>query len=255
MKRFLFIISANILFISGLFSQNQKPTGFINSISEFSVNYGFHFPGADLAERFGEGHTVGISFNYKTDQNWKWGVNANYLFGSKIKEPRYMNNILTSSGDVIDQGGVLAAMLTNERGGIFSVSLGKIISTNKVNKNSGILLQVAPGYMYHQILIDLRDNNTPQLMGDYKKGYDRLSGGFVLEEFIGFVHYDDNRLFNFYGGFEFRQGITKSLRPWDFDLNAADTKTRIDLMFGIKVGWIVPIGKKENPEQEHTFYY
>ena len=252
MKKTLLFLLINLVLFSG--AKAQRTADSLTSITQFAVTYGFHFPGADLADRFGSASTVGLNFNYKTNANWIWGVSGNYLFGSNINEPNHMDNITTSTGAIIDQGGIIATVLKTERGGIFGFSVGKIFPTNRINPNSGILVQISPGYMYHQILTETEENNTPQIMDDYKAGYDRLSGGFQVEQFIGFVHYDDNNLYNFYGGFEFRQGFTKSLRPYDFDLMSSDTKNRVDLMFGIKVGWIVPIIKRENLEREHIFY-
>jgi hypothetical protein len=92
----------------------------------------------------------------------------------------------------------------------------------------------------------------PQLDKTYRKGYDRLTGGFYLSQFIGYMYLDPKKYINFYVGIEFHEGFTKGYRPWQFDINAPDKKSRIDGMAAIKVGWIIPAYRKEKVEQ---FYY
>ena len=51
----------------------------------------------------------------------------------------------------------------------------------------------------------------------------------------------NSKLLNFYAGFEFVQGFTKSQRDWIFDEMRKDNSNHLDLFYGIKVGWILPI--------------
>lgn len=42
-------------------------------------------------------------------------------------------------------------------------------------------------------------------------------------------------------GFEFNQGFTKSLRDWDFTERRKLDGNRIDLRFGIRATWTIPL--------------
>ncbi|MBI9035886.1 MAG: hypothetical protein JEZ03_15600 [Bacteroidales bacterium] len=224
------------------------------TIKYITANYGFHFPGGDLAERFGPASTIGAGFGYKTDANWLWEFNADFLFGNVLREPDFMENLYTSQDHIIDAEGIFSQITPSERGGMFNARVGKIFPVFGPNPNSGIQISVSPGIMYHKIHIEVDNNNAPQLIDDYKKGYDRLTFGYNLEEFIGFIHFDNSNLFNFYGGFEFRQAITKSIRAFDFDKMSSDNKQRIDLMYGIRVGWMIPIFREKRAVEEFIYY-
>ena len=71
--------------------------------------------------------------------------------------------------------------------------------------------------------------------------YDRLTSGIQLSQFIGYQHMSNNRLTNFYFGFDFLQGFTKGRRDYQIDLMGPANEKRIDLLWGIKFGWIVPV--------------
>ena len=71
------------------------------------------------------------------------------------------------------------------------------------NSNSGILLMGGAGILQHKIRYEIPDNNAPQLSSEHKKGYDRLSNGPSISQFIGYVHFGNNRTINFHIGAEF----------------------------------------------------
>ena len=78
------------------------------------------------------------------------------------------------------------------------------------------------------------------LSGDYKKGYDRLTNGLTLKQFIGYQHLDPNLRLNFFAGFEFLEGFTRSRRDFDFDTRRKDQTDRLDLLWGFRVGLVLP---------------
>lgn len=253
-KSKIFSLILGLVFISSnLWAQRDIEDTTI-TIKYFTANYGFHLPGGDLADRFGPASTIGGGFTYKTDANWLWEINADFLFGNDVREPNHMQNILTSQNQIIDSEGIFPNLTPSERGGMLNVGFGKIIPLFGPNPNSGIQLKLSPGIMYHKIHVEVENNNAPQLMDDYKKGYDRLTFGYNMEEFIGFVHFDNSNIFNFYAGFEFRQAITKTVRAYDFDLMSSEDKSRLDLMFGIRVGWIIPVFREKKAVEEFIYY-
>ncbi|MCK6649378.1 MAG: hypothetical protein L6Q66_06965, partial [Bacteroidia bacterium] len=95
-------------------------------------------------------------------------------------------------------------------------------------------------------------NNIPQLDSDYKKGYDRLTNGFLLSQNLGYLYLSNNRIANFYIGFECMQGFTQNRRSYNFDQMKQDTEKRVDILYGGKVSWILPLYKKA-PKEFYTY--
>ena len=99
----------------------------------------------------------------------------------------------------------------------------------------------------------MADNTAPQLLDDYKKGYDRLAGGLGISEFIGYTYLSNSKLINFYLGFEINQSWSKPKRDVNFDTGEPNPKlNRYDVLYGIKVGWIIPLFKRL---PEKYYYY
>ena len=216
-----------------------------------SFHFSFQIPGNDLAKRFGSNSNVGGSFMIKNKNNWLFGADYNFLFGNIIKEDTILKMISTKAGSIIGGDGIFASVNQFERGFYADLKLGKIFSFKKPNPNSGVLVTGSVGFLEHKVRTEVTDNTAPQLMGDYKKGYDRLTNGVGISEFIGYLYLGNNRLTSFYAGFEFIQSWTRSKRKWDFDRMGADNSKRFDTLYGIKVGWIIPLYKRASK----TGYY
>ncbi len=213
------------------------------------VNYSFHVPGGDLEERYGVSSTIGAGFSIKTKHNITLGIEGNYLFGGHLKDgTSILDNLMTESGNIINMYGEYATIALTQRGMYAGLKLGYVFPVFGPNSNSGIFVNIGGGWLHHKIRIENKDNNAPPVLGDYKKGYDRLSGGLALREFIGYKYLSNNEMVNFYAGVEFYQARTKSLRAYDFDLMAPDTKDRRDFLYGFRVGWIFLIYDK-HPEK------
>ncbi len=252
------IISLSAFLFSLFYSasaQNVKDSSLFFPMIKFS--YAFQIPGGDLAKRFGHNSNVGLNFSIKTKKNWIYGANGSFFFGDRIKENGILDSMKTSTssgpntGFIIDQNGHPATVRLFERGFTISLHVGKIFNVLAKNKNSGLIIYGGPIFIRHKIKIDDIGHQSPQLVKEYLKGYDRLTAGFGVNEFIGYVYLGNKRMLNFFCGFEFTQAFTKSQRSYDYDLMKADTEKRIDLLYGIRVGWILPIYKK-TPQQ---FYY
>jgi hypothetical protein len=219
----------------------------------FSGSYMVQFPGGDMGKRYGVNSNIGGSFMLKLKSNFILDLNANYLFGSNLKgdAATIFDSIKTSNGNVINENGEYAKIRTFERGYFIGGRVGKVFPLNKRNPNSGILFMAGGGILQHKIRIENDGNNTPQILGDYKKGYDKMCIGFSATEFIGYVYFSKRQLLNFYIGVELYQGFTKSGRSYDYPLMKKDTYQRLDLLNSIKVGWVIPIYKRV-PD---TYYY
>ncbi len=77
--------------------------------------------------------------------------------------------------------------------------------------------------MQHKLKYNFAKDLLPQLEGDYVKGYDRLSNGFMTYQFIGYQHMDPRQYVSLIGGVEFYQGYTQSRRGYNYDTRTFDT--------------------------------
>lgn len=210
------------------------------------ANYSYGWPGGDLKDRFGGNSTIGGGFDLKLRNNWIFGAHYDYIFGGKVKNgDSLFSAIDTEDGFLIDRNGELNTALLFERGYHVSVRFGKLFPIWSPNPNSGPFVTAGIGYLQHKIRIENSGNTIPQVIGDYKKGYDKLSSGLAISEFVGYMYFGNKRLISFYGGIEFTQAFTRSRRSYDFNLERYDDTKRLDLMYAIKVGWIIPFYKRK----------
>lgn len=246
--KYIFFLTVFVYLLNishSLFSQNNLRDSSI-TIPMFSFHYAFQMPGNNLADRFGENSNIGAGFALKTSGNWIAGLDFNFIFGNNIKEDSTLRHISTPDGNIIGGNGIFADVSQFERGFYFTAKLGKVIPSIGPNPNSGILFTVSPVFFQHKIRTEVVENIVPELLGDYLKGYDRLTNGFGISQFLGYMYMGNNRLTSFYIGIEMVQAWTKNRRSWDFDLMTADSKKRYDTLIGVKFGWIVPLYRKSN---------
>ena len=213
------------------------------ALSSIELQIGFHAPVGDLAERFGGNGAIGAAYRYKNKSNWQIGLEGSFLFGNKVKEP-VATGILSSEGFVIDKLGGFTELLVLERGMIITGSIGKIVPLLGPNKNSGFIFRVGAGLLQHKIRLETRKNEVPQLEGEYIKGYDRLTNGLTLHQFIGYQYLSNRKLVNFSLGVEGYQAFTQSRRDFNFDLQRRDDEKRLDSLYGVKLSSIFPIYRK-----------
>ncbi len=206
------------------------------------ISYSYQFPGGDIAKRYGDNSTIGVGLRYKTVKNFIYSFDANFIFGNDIKNTdSILKMVLTHDGYIIDGNGTYALYALYERGYNLNFNFGKIIPMFNSNPNSGLMLTGGVGYMLTRMKIDNQHRTAPQISGDYALGYDMLTGGLMFNQFVGWFFMGNSRLTNFYGGFEFQQAFTKSLRDWDFSTMKKDNNSYFDYFIGIKVGWMLPI--------------
>lgn len=234
-------------------SQNKSKNNVLDSaftIPMITANYGMQWPGADMKETFGMNSQLGGTFAIKNKKQWFYGITGNFLWGRNVNKTDILNHLKTSEGYIIDNEGRLTQIYFEERGSSFFLIGGKVFNVLTQNNNSGILVYGGVGTLHHKIRIAFKDDIN-LLTEEYKKGYDRLSFGYALNAFIGYMHLSKNRFLNFYGGFDFTQGWTNNLRKFNYDTRQEDTKTYSDMLYGFKVGWIIRLNKRTQQE----YYY
>lgn len=249
MRKTLLLLIISGLSFSGKAQVSVKDSSIFTPLVTFS--YAFQLPGGDLADRFGSNSNIGLGFQFKTRNYWIVGAEGSYLFGNTIRENGILDSINTEGGFIIDGNGLFADVHIYERGWSATAVGGRMFPMKKPNPNCGIVTTLGIGLLQHKIRIENGGNTAPQLSKEYRKGYDRLTNGLCLTEFIGYYYLGNKRRINFFGGIEMVQAFTKSRRSWDFDLMAQDTKQRLDLLFGLRAGWVLPLYKKS----ANTYYY
>lgn len=211
-------------------------------------SYGIQVPGGDLASRFGVNQTIGMAVTYKNKSGWMFTAEGDFFFGNKITEANLFSQLTTSEGTIIGVDGYYGDIRVFERGYYVTLGVGRLFNVLKPNPNCGFIVEGSVGFMQHKIKIQDKKNSVPALQGDYVKGYDHLTNGLAVREFVGYLYVGNRRLVNFYGGIECVQGFTQNRRDYNFNDMGADKSNRLDLLFGVRVGWIIPLFKEAADE-------
>jgi hypothetical protein len=249
--RILFFVFCLTLGFQGYSQRNLRDT--VIGTPWVAVHYGANGTSADLADRFGFVNHIGAIAGYKTSKNWFWGLDGNFIFGNKINETGILDNLVDSYGNVTDINGDIGKIYILARGFNVNLAVGKIVPISKKNRNSGLFFHAGAGYLLHKLRIETQDQVIPQLELDYRKGYDRLTIGINTHQFAGYAFLAQHGFVNFYGGFYAQQGFTKNQRNIFFDQPgvSVDKNTRFDVQYGLKIGWFIPIYKR----QPKDFYF
>ncbi len=246
-----------VLFVFILFAWEQAQSQIsladsIVSVPLIDMSYGFQIPGGDLSERFGNNSNMALSVYYKTKKNWLYGVGASFLFSSNVKDQGPIETYLDDDGIPLGLSGLPADIFFYQRGFTLEGKIGKLFSAGINNPNSGFMVVLGGGIMQHNIRVEDDNADIPMLnFRDNRKGYDRMTFGPMLSQFIGYRHLSNRRLINFFVGFEFMQGFTKSVREVQYDIGYTDQSQRLDLLYTIRAGWTLPLYKKAPQE----YYY
>lgn len=232
-------------------SNAQKNESKPESFPYIFATYSLQAPGGDMSERFGISSDIGGGAGYKTKTNWMLGAEATYIFGNTVNENTLIN-LMNSYDQITNMYGEISEINVRQSGMQIKGSIGKIIPVLKNNKNSGIYIRGSLGLLHHKIYIENLGNNTPQILDDYRKGYDRLSNGLSVSEFVGWQNFSDKGAYHFMVGFEFVQAWTENRRTWDYSSNQKLDNKRLDLLYTFKVSWFIPFRQKE---ATGYFYY
>jgi hypothetical protein len=245
-SRYILSISLLLMTLSSAFAQEKKTTqtAIIPSY-DVDISYAAHLPAGVLANRFGWNNNLGIGVHYKNPKLFFYGISGSYFFGYNVKED-VLKNLRTKEGEIIGKDAENAFMVIDQRGFNAGAHIGKIFPLSKKLPESGIRVSVGLGYLQHWIRIKDDNATVPGVTGDYKKGYDRLTAGGVLSEFVGYQYISKRGFLNLFAGFELMQGVTKSQRSWDFDLMQRNDKLCLDLLQGFRIGWTLDIRQRKS---------
>lgn len=236
MRLFIIMIMLSIYGVLGAQdSYNRDPA------LTFALAYGYQIPGGDFAERFGSSFYLSSQIGILNKNNWSLNLDGGLLFGDRVKED-VLAPLRTQEGNIIGNDRALADIQLRARAVYLGLNLYKVLVISDAYPRSGIRLGIGSGFFQHKIRIqDDPQRAVPQLTEELKKGYDRLSNGWYISQFVGYQYLSNDRRINFYAGFETMQAFTQNRRSINIDTGMTDTKNRLDATFGFKVGWILPL--------------
>lgn len=213
-----------------------------------NFSYGPVAPLADLADRFNSGFSIEFAADYAPKESpWLFGVMGQYIFGNSVKED-VLSDLRLENGTLVGNQRSAADINLRMRGLFAGARVGRIIALGK-NKRAGIKLAMGLGLLGHRIRIqDDVNQSLPPVEGAYSKGYDRLTAGPAIYNFVGYQQLSRNGRVNFFAGAELITGFTKSQRKYDFATAASLTGNRLDMLGGVRLGLILPFYVGEGRE-------
>ena len=218
-------------------------------------NVGHDLPGGDMAQRFSNSWRLGPALLYKTKSNWLFGAKFDFIVGKNVNEDSLMINIRdkyqTYSKNLfqfINNDGQRIGVPVYERGYAVGLSAGKIFNTTKLHPDNGIVVLTSVGFMQHRINIYDKDKSVMSLRGQYLKGYDRLANGIFVEQYLGYMYFSKSRLINFTLGADLLVGFTQGRRDYLYDVMRPDHAKRLDVLFGLRAGWFIPMFKRSSED-------
>jgi hypothetical protein len=256
-KRFFFFLFCLILFSTRGFSQIETRISKTDSAGLFVIlapNFTYNIVLADLRKDYGNNLAIGADIGLKLKSNWSIDFGFKYYFGGKVSQDLIdcTFKYLTMDGYFISDGVATTEIELEFRGISFHLQTGKIIPVTKRYRNSGIWIKMGLGVTQHFLNIKNPEDKVLSLAGEYKKGYDKLTLGFSLYQFIGYAHMNKRNLFCMYGGVEFMENFAKRQRKYDYSLMRKDNTKRFEALIGFKIGWIIPL-YRHNPNE--VYYY
>lgn len=229
--------------------QGQEGLDNEGPVIAYHISYGLQWPGGDLADKFGLNFNLSNAVEFMTPNNWIVGLKGAILFGTEVyADP--ISGLRSPAGYLFADNNNIADVSLRQRGMHLNANFGKLIPVSSSNKRMGIRATVGVGLLQHKIRVQEDPQGfVIQITGDYKKGYDQLTNGLAISQFIGFQYMAPNRRLNLFGGFEFVQAFTQNRRDWDYFSFSKDDTARTDLLMGFRVGLILPFYLETNPDE------
>jgi hypothetical protein len=220
----------------------------------FPIGISAAIPEGDLKTQYGSFGIMNIGVFYRTKSNWLFGTDFSYFFGNNVKiNP--LNGLYISNNNMIGNDGLPSNVSRSFRGLLApTLKVGKVFPMpigKKADENSGIAIILGGGYMAHKIRYADESRNIPLLQSDVLKGYDRLSTGLGLQETLSYLYLSSSRTVNYTIALDFYQGFTQNRRV-NYDLQKTLPAKRLDFMYAIRIGWVLPVyGQRSN---EYYYY-
>lgn len=220
---------------SGSISSQTHAMNEVNTLS-FSASFAYAFPVDRLSDRFGSGYQVAGMVEWMNwPGNWIMGLEGRYGYGADVRE-NVLAFLQDRDGEIVGRDLSLSNVFLSARLMTIGLYSGKLHSLSKENARSGIRWTIGLAHLRHWIKVNDEMRSLPQIEGDYGKGYDRLTAGYALTQFLGFQHVSLDRRLNIIVGFDLMEGFTRSQRDYDYQLQMGDKSTRMDMTIGFRAG-------------------
>jgi hypothetical protein len=235
-------VCSTILMVGNSTAQNIKDDTILTPI--ICVSYAAQLPMLDMAKSFGINSSLGVNGGVKTATNWQFELDGTFMFSKNVKVSTILDPLLTENRQIVNANGEPANIEVYERGFTGTFNVGKVFPVIGPNPNSGLIAKFGVGFIRHKIRIENQDNLVPLLNPENLVYFDRLTLGVLTKQYIGYQHLGNTNLANFTFGIEFLQGFTRGMRDYQLDIEGPYKDNRLDFMFGIRVGWIIPVYRK-----------
>jgi len=251
MRKILLLLFFAFSLTTTLLGQDDRSSFFNIGMKNLSFGYGIEFPHGDLSDRYSDNLKFTLGAERLTKSNWIYGLEFAFMFGDTVKED-VLAPLRLDNGEILGADNAYADVFMRQRGAFLGVNVGKVIPLNKKTR-SGIRITGAIGLLAHKVRIIDEARSTPQIENQYLKGYDRLTRGLALREFVGYQHISQDKRINFYVGLEFTQAFTSNVRAYNFDTGLpTDPGNRFDGLVSLKAAWVLPFF--DDYEDEEVFY-
>ena len=243
MKRYL-----SILVLSYSISSFAQDDTFKNKMILF--DYSYQVPITNLANDFGSNSSLGLCY-LQNNNDILLGLDANFMFGSNVKDTTILRLISTDDGFLINASGELDEVLLYERGINTHLMTGKSFRF-EANNLTGIYIYGGLGYLQHKIRLESNRTTLPQIEGNYLYGYDKFTNGLSTKICIDYMYFDKKNSIKYHIGTEFINAFTTIKRRYNFaQMEEFDQSLKLDQIVGLRFGIIIPI----NRNNEAKFHY
>jgi len=215
---------------------------------ELGFEYGLYLPQQDLDAYYGRHGGAGGHMQVLTKNNLYYGGQLQFIFGSQVSVD--VSNVWKDPIDnVYGLNYTFADILTKQRGLSGQFYVGKLFPIKSSRARMGIKATIGLGFLQHKLHIqEDPESFMPQLQDDYKALLDHKTNGISIQQFIGFHYLGNDRMANWYVGFDFIEAFTKNRRSFNYNLDIPTDQDRLDIATGFKIGWILPFYINESSE-------
>ncbi len=216
----------------------------------FTPVYNHQFTLLDFKERFLPHAMPGISLDFHHKKGLIFSGGFEFMFRDTIAENGILSSLENDQGFIIDGAGQLVNVFLWQRGFHVSARVSKHfdLGLKKTFLSAGLGL----GFIQHKILLYTRDFYLPQLQGDYVKGYDRLSNGIALSQFLRINHRPFAKNYAVFFGINALQGFTENRRTFNFDQRLKEEGLRKDFSLGFSLGITILFDRRR--PNDYYFY-
>ena len=164
-----------------------------------------------------------------------------------------LTGLRSDRGIIIGDNETKADVFLRQRGAYYGVHLAYLKPMGQLTGPHFLRLGLGAGLWQHKIRIIDDGNTVPQIRGDYKKGYDRLSNGLTLKQSLNYTYKSTRTNAHFFIEIEGMEGFIKNRRDWDILEQKKLDNSRMDITYGLRVGWILII-QGDRDTKEDIYY-